>query len=85
MDLIERAEVKKRFPIMENEFGMVVNKTLNKELDKIPTVDAVPMSLIDDVKTEIERKANSGQWSEGVIYGMLKAIRILEKKVEEFK
>ena len=85
MDLIERAEVKKRFPIMENEFGMVVNKTLNKELDKIPTVDAVPMSLIDDVKTEIERKDNSGQWSEGVIYGMLKAIRILEKKVEEFK
>lgn len=40
--LIYADEVKKRFPIMENDFGMVVNETLHKELDKIPTVKAIP-------------------------------------------
>lgn len=30
-------------------------------------------------KKEITRKMNSGQWSEGVVYGLDKAIRIMEK------
>lgn len=33
---------------------------------------------LDDVKAEISRKANSGQWSEAVVYGMAKAIAILD-------
>lgn len=41
--LIDADEVKKRFPIMENDFGMVINERLHKELDKIPTVEAVPL------------------------------------------
>ena len=36
--LIDAEEVKKRYPIMENDFGMVINEGLHKELDKIPTI-----------------------------------------------
>lgn len=53
MRLIDVDEVKKRFPIMENDFGMVINERLHKELDKIPTVEAIPLSIIDDIKAEI--------------------------------
>ena len=40
--LIDADEVKKRFPIMENDFGMVINERLHKHLDEIPTVEAIP-------------------------------------------
>lgn len=33
---------------------------------------------LDDVKAEISRKANSGQWSEAVVYGMAKAVAIID-------
>lgn len=35
--------------------------------------------VIEDIKDEINRKANSGQWSEAVIYGMQKALFIIDK------
>ena len=31
------------------------------------------------IRAEIERKANSGQWSEAVVYGMKKSIVIIDK------
>ena len=36
-----------------------------------------------EVRTEITRKMNSGQWSEGVVYGLDKAVRIMEKHLRE--
>jgi hypothetical protein len=54
MKLIYADEVKKRFPIMENDFGMVVNKTLHKELDKIPTVKAIPLERLKDFRNKVE-------------------------------
>jgi len=51
--LIDADEVKKRFPIMENDFGMVVNETLHKELDKIPTVKAIPLEKLKDFRNEV--------------------------------
>jgi predicted Ser/Thr protein kinase len=51
--LIYVDEVKKRFPIMENDFGMVVNETLHKELDKIPTVKAIPLERLKDFRNEV--------------------------------
>jgi predicted Ser/Thr protein kinase len=53
MKLIDADEVKKRFPIMENDFGMVVNETLHKELDKIPTVKAIPLEKLKDFRNEV--------------------------------
>jgi predicted Ser/Thr protein kinase len=53
MKLIDADEVKKRFPIMENDFGMVVNKTLHKELDKIPTVKAIPLERLKDFRNKV--------------------------------
>jgi predicted Ser/Thr protein kinase len=53
MKLIYADEVKKRFPIMENDFGMVVNETLHKELDKIPTVKAIPLERLKDFRNEV--------------------------------
>lgn len=36
-------------------------------------------SVLDDIKAEIKRKTNSGQWSDAVIFGMQKAIAIIDK------
>jgi len=56
--LIDVDEVKKRYPIMENDFGMVINESLHKELDKIPTVEAISkvdmVAIFDKIRTEIE-------------------------------
>lgn len=51
--LIDADEVKKRYPIMENDFGMVINERLHKELDKIPTVEAIPKAQYDELKANI--------------------------------
>ena len=56
--LIDVDEVKKRLPIMENDWGMVINKSLHNELDKVPTVEAISkvdiMAILDKIKEEIE-------------------------------
>lgn len=39
--------------------------------------------MLDKIRNEIERKANSGQWSDATIYGMLKAIAIIDKYKNE--
>jgi hypothetical protein len=36
-------------------------------------------NTLDKIRAEIERKANSGQWSEAVVYGMKKSIVIIDK------
>lgn len=64
--LIDVDEVKKRYPIMRNDFGMVINESLHKELDKIPTVEAISkadmVAILDKIRAEIEqRKNNSGE------------------------
>ena len=42
-------------------------------------------TLLDDViaeiKGEISRKANSGQWSEATIFGFTKAVAIIDKHI----
>jgi len=40
---------------------------------------------LDELKAEIERKANSGQRSDATIYGMLKAVAIIDKYKAESK
>ena len=41
--------------------------------------DVVSTQSVKDAITEIEKKVNSGQWSEAVIYGMNKALNIVRK------
>ena len=36
--LIDADAIKKHYPIMENDFGMVFNEHLHKELDNEPTI-----------------------------------------------
>lgn len=59
--LIDIDEVKKRLPIMENDWGMVINETLHKELDKVPTVEAISkadmVAILDKIKAEIIEKS----------------------------
>lgn len=38
---------------------------------------------VEKIKEEIQRKANSGQWSEATIYGMNKSISIIDKHLKE--
>ena len=35
--------------------------------------------ILDKIRAEIERKAHSGQWSDATMYGMLKAVAIIDK------
>jgi hypothetical protein len=37
------------------------------------------IQVLDKIRAEIERKAHSGQWSDATIYGMLKAVAIIDK------
>ena len=37
------------------------------------------VEVLDKIRAEIERKAHSGQWSDATIYGMLKAVAIIDK------
>lgn len=37
------------------------------------------LTAIEDIKAEINRKANSGQWSDATVYGMKKALAIIDK------
>lgn len=39
----------------------------------------IERAVLDKIRDEIERKANSGQWSEATIYGMQKSIAIIDK------
>lgn len=41
------------------------------------------LSVLDKIRAEIVRKADSGQWSEATIYGMKKSIAIIDKYKEE--
>lgn len=39
----------------------------------------IKCEVLDKIRAEIERKAHSGQWSDATMYGMLKAIAIIDK------
>ena len=79
--LIDVNEVKKRYPIMENDFGMVVNERLHKELDKIPTVEAIPLSVIDEIKAEIDALSDNEYF--GNLW-MIDVKSIIDRKVKEY-
>lgn len=49
--LIDVDEVKKRYPIMENDFGMVINESLHKELEAISK--AYMVAILDKIRAEI--------------------------------
>lgn len=41
------------------------------------------VELLDQIREDILRKANSGQWSEAVVFGMNKAVAIIDKYKNE--
>ena len=89
MRLVDVDEVKKRYPIMENDFGMVINETLHKELDKIPTVEAISKAnmivILDKLKAEIEQEIiprNSDQYDHEAMWqncGLRIALKVIDK------
>ena len=51
-----------------------------KMLKSLPSVIPQPKTeVLDKIRDEIERKAHSGQWSDATMYGMLKAVAIIDK------
>lgn len=36
-------------------------------------------NVLSKIRAEIERKAHSGQWSDATMYGMLKAVAVIDK------
>lgn len=83
--LIDVDEIKKMYPIMENDFGMVVNERLHKNLDKIPTVEAIPLSVIDEIKAEINTKIQAhSSPKDDVFFCLDYAYRVIDEKVKEY-
>lgn len=41
------------------------------------------LKAYEEARGEITRKMNSGQWSEAVVYGLDKAVRIMEKHLRK--
>jgi len=88
--LIDVDEVKKRYPIMENDFGMVINESLHKDLDKIPTVEAISkadmITILDKIRAEIKEMTptyHNGDWSITDLVSISEVLKILDKyKVE---
>ena len=39
----------------------------------------ISVDVLDKIRTEIERKAHSGQWSDATMFGMMKAVAIIDK------
>ena len=72
--LIDVDEVKKLYPIMENDFGMVINDRLHENLDKIPTVNTVS----EEVYTE---EYNLRKDAELKVYKLEKAIDEIKAEI----
>ena len=71
------------YDAIQTEFyvnGMRSGKTL---LEKLTTTirNGIPL---DDIKNEIERKANSGQWCDAYGAGLIKALYIINKHIDDF-
>lgn len=81
--LIDVDEVKKRFPIMENDFGMVINDRLHKNLDKIPTVEAISkadmVTILDKIRDEILKLDDADYDFEGYYKAVTDALKIIDK------
>lgn len=97
--LIDDDEVKKRFPIMENDFGMVINERLHKEIDKIPTVEAIPkdryearlkadlVAMLTELQLEIEEAycEVENDYDRGRNYGLFMTTEIIQQKINALK
>lgn len=62
----------------------MTNKGLAISMSQIAnaeTLEVIPTSKIEEAITKIERKMNSGQWSEATVYGMQKAVAIILKHI----
>ena len=68
--------------LKEHDFGDDYY-VIKAEIDTEPTVQAIPIEVLDKIRDEIERKAHSGQWSDATMYGMLKAVAIIDKYRKE--
>lgn len=56
-EFITKEQIKLKYPIMENDFGMVVNEGLHKELDKMPAIaeQDIVKPYLDKLKEQIEQ------------------------------
>jgi hypothetical protein len=69
---------------LTNEIYIIVGKekycVTEQAIKAVMAIKALEQEpILDKIRAEIERKANSGQWSEAVVYGMKKSIVIIDK------
>ena len=66
---------------VDGKDSIVYSSKLVELLELIPTMltKADMVAILDKIRDEIERKAHSGQWSDATMYGMLKAVAIIDK------
>jgi len=81
MDLIDRDELEKELQNSCNDYSDTIHIVWD-----MPTVDAVPLSIIDEIKAEIEKLAND-EWNSqvgSVSQGLEDALEIIDEKVKEY-
>ena len=66
---------------IDDKDSIVYSSKFIELLELIPTMltKADMVVILDKIRDEIERKAHSGQWSDATMYGMLKAVAIIDK------
>jgi hypothetical protein len=86
-DCISRAEVLKGKVIHQSCDGVEIINSYAVPVEYIEQLPSIqPKSktdMLDKIRDEIERKACSGQWSDATVYGMLKAVAIVDKYTAE--
>ena len=72
--LIDADAVKKKYPLMENDFGMIFNEGIHKAIDSMPTVEAIPKTeyearlkadlkaILTELQLEIEEMQSREVW-----------------------
>lgn len=84
MRLIDADAMKRNYPIMENDFGMVINKRLHKGLDNQPTVKAIPIEKLEQILSEISEEIGTKQWEDyDYCSGLIRAKNIINKAIKE--
>ena len=58
--------------------GIITDKDCDRLITALDSKDVLD-KILDEIRGEIEREAHSGQWSDAVMYGMIKAGDIIDR------
>ena len=80
MELIDREEVLSKKVYTETEDGCSGYTVDDKDIEQLPTIQAVPIEVLDKIRAEIEQTADEEQkYDEKWAIGLRYAVKIIDK------